>query len=66
VDLSKKAARFPKEEQPVGADSGMMSLSAEDVWREEIRRRLSEIDSEAVKLIPWHKVRERLKARLER
>jgi hypothetical protein len=33
---------------------------AEEGWREEIRRRLEEIDSGAAKLVPWDEARRRL------
>ena len=36
---------------------------AEEAWREEILRRLREIDSGAVKLIPWSEAPRRLLAR---
>jgi putative addiction module component (TIGR02574 family) len=39
---------------------------AEEAWREEIYRRLQQIDSGAVQLIPWNDARRRLWARLER
>lgn len=39
---------------------------AEEAWREEIYRRLQQIDSGAVRLIPWDDARRRLQARLER
>ncbi len=39
--------------------------SAEEAWRREIYRRLQEIDSGAVELIPWDDARRRLWARLE-
>ncbi len=39
---------------------------AEEAWREEIYRRLQQIDSGAVRLIPWDDARRRLWARLER
>jgi putative addiction module component (TIGR02574 family) len=32
----------------------------EHAWQKEIDRRLSDIDSDAVKCIPWEEVRERL------
>jgi putative addiction module component (TIGR02574 family) len=35
---------------------------AEQAWREQILRRLQEIDSGAVKLIPWEEARRRLLA----
>jgi putative addiction module component (TIGR02574 family) len=37
---------------------------AEESWREEIRRRLQEIDSGAVKLIPWAEAQRLLLTRL--
>ncbi len=37
---------------------------AEQAWREEIRRRLQEIDSGAA-LVPWDEARRRLLARLQ-
>jgi putative addiction module component (TIGR02574 family) len=43
-----------------GTDAG-----AEEAWREEIYRRVQEIDSEAVRLIPWEEARRRLRSRLE-
>jgi putative addiction module component (TIGR02574 family) len=36
----------------------------EEAWRVEIQRRLAEIDSGAVKLVPWDEARRRLLARL--
>jgi putative addiction module component (TIGR02574 family) len=36
---------------------------AEEAWREEIRRRLQEIDSGATKLVPCDEARRRLLAR---
>jgi len=36
---------------------------AEDAWREEIYRRLQEIDSGATKLLQWDEARRRLLAR---
>jgi putative addiction module component (TIGR02574 family) len=39
---------------------------AEEAWREEIYRRLQQIDSGAVQLIPWEDARRRLRTRLER
>lgn len=39
---------------------------AEEAWRDEIQRRLREIDSGAVKLVPWAEARARLVARRPR
>jgi putative addiction module component (TIGR02574 family) len=36
---------------------------AEEAWREEILRRLQEIDSGVTKLVPWAEARRRLLAR---
>lgn len=40
--------------------------NAEEAWRNEILRRLQQIDSEAVQLIPWEDARRRLRTRLDR
>ena len=40
--------------------------NAEELWREEIRRRLEQIDSGAVNLIPWEDAQRRLWDRLQR
>ena len=39
---------------------------AEEAWREEIFRRLQQIDGEAVQLIPWEDASRRLRGRLQR
>jgi len=44
----------------------VIDAGAEEAWREEIYRRLQEIDSGIVQLMPWHEARRRLQARLER
>ena len=46
-----------------GPDTGPDTDVAE-AWREEIFRRLREIDRGAVRPIPWHETRRRLRARL--
>ena len=38
----------------------------EETWREEIYRRLQQIDSGAVQLIPWEDARRRLRTRRDR
>ena len=38
---------------------------AEAAWRDEIRKRLQEIDSGAVTLVPWQDVHQQLLERLE-
>jgi putative addiction module component (TIGR02574 family) len=39
---------------------------AEEAWRQEIRRRLEEIDSGTAKLVPWDEARRCLLARRKR
>jgi hypothetical protein len=39
---------------------------AEECWKQEIYRRLQQLDSGAVKLIPWDDAQRRLWARLQR
>ena len=42
-----------------------VDVAAEEAWREEIYRRLQQIDSGAVHLIPWEQARRHLRSRLE-
>jgi putative addiction module component (TIGR02574 family) len=42
-----------------------VDAGAEEAWREEIFRRLQQIDSGAVHLNPWEEARRRLRSRLE-
>jgi putative addiction module component (TIGR02574 family) len=39
--------------------------AAEEAWREEIYRRVQQIDSGAVNLIPWEEARRHLRSRME-
>ncbi len=39
---------------------GPADMDAETAWDEEIRRRVEEIESGAVQLVPWREVRARL------
>jgi putative addiction module component (TIGR02574 family) len=39
-------------------------VGVEEAWREEIRRRVAEIDAGEVELVPWETVRKDLFARL--
>ena len=65
------ALALPAEARAALIDSLIGSLDheiddgAEDAWREEIHRRLQQIDGGAVQLIAWDDAR-RLRARLER
>ena len=66
AEILKDALALPIEARAALIDSLVDSLDtevvedAEEAWREEIRRRLQEIDSGAVKLIPWAEARRRL------
>ena len=50
----------------IGSLDQEVDAAAEEAWREEIYRRLQQIDSGAVHLIPWEEARRRLQSRLER
>jgi putative addiction module component (TIGR02574 family) len=70
-ELLKKALALPPEARAALADSLLESLDEEPVdegveaaWSEEIKRRLEEIDSGKVQMIPFEEVRRRLAARL--
>ncbi|HWE49743.1 MAG TPA: addiction module protein [Bryobacteraceae bacterium] len=43
-----------------------VDADAEERWREEIRRRLEQIDSQTVALIPWDEARKALRSKLRR
>lgn len=45
----------------IGSLDQTVDPAAEEEWREEIRRRLHQIDREAVELLPWDKARSRLR-----
>ena len=66
AELLRDALALPAEARTALIDSLIDSLDAqvdEDVeasWREEIHRRLEQIDGGAVKLIPWDEAQRRL------
>ena len=70
AELLSEALHLPIDARAALADSLLDSLdaevdaNAEEAWRDEIYRRLQEIDSGAVQLIPWHDARRRLRASL--
>jgi putative addiction module component (TIGR02574 family) len=73
AELLKDALALPTEARAALIDSLLESLDnaagdddAEAAWREEIHRRLQEIDSGAVKLIPWEDAERRLAVQLRR
>jgi len=69
AELLSEALHLPTEARAALADSLLDSLdtevdaNAEEGWRDEIYRRLLEIDGGAVQLIPWHDAQRRLRAR---
>jgi putative addiction module component (TIGR02574 family) len=72
AELLRDALTLPPEARAALADSLLESLDLEvdddeeARWQEEIHRRLQEIDSGAVTLIPWDEAHRRLRARLHR
>ncbi len=71
TEVLRDALDLPAEARAALIDSLIGSLNpvidddAEEAWREEIHRRLQEIDSGVVQLIPWEDARRRLRVRLE-
>jgi len=69
ADILKDALALPPEARAAVASSLLESLDdqvdegAEEAWKEEIARRLDDIDKDKVKLIPWATVRRRLMGR---
>jgi putative addiction module component (TIGR02574 family) len=70
-ELLKKALALPPEARAALAGSLLESLDndraeegVEAAWSEEIKRRIEEIDSGKVQMIPYEEVRSRLLARL--
>ncbi|MGH9750647.1 MAG: addiction module protein [Candidatus Polarisedimenticolia bacterium] len=69
ADILKDALALPPEARAAVASSLLESLDdqvdegAEEAWKEEIARRLDDIDKGKVKLIPWATVRRRLMGR---
>ena len=72
TEVLRDALALPPETRAALIDSLIGSLDeevdavAEESWKEEIGRRLHQIDSGAVCLIPWEEARRRLKSRLQR
>jgi len=70
TELLKKALALPERERADLACTLMDSLDAavdhevEAAWSEEIARRIRELESGAVKAIPWEEVRRRISAKL--
>jgi putative addiction module component (TIGR02574 family) len=73
AELLRDALSLPAEARAALVDTLLESLDdvqvdddAETAWRQEIYRRLQEIDSGAVRLIPWDDAQSRLWARIQR
>jgi putative addiction module component (TIGR02574 family) len=70
IELFKQASDLPEHDRPTLAGLLIESLETErdagveEVWRDEIARRLSELDSGAVETVPWETVRAKLLRRL--
>jgi putative addiction module component (TIGR02574 family) len=72
AEVLKDALALPPETRGALIDSLIRSLdqgsdpAAEEAWREEICRRLQQVDSGAVALIPWDEALGRLRAQTAR
>jgi len=72
AELLRDALALPPEGRAALVDTLIGSLDqavaadAESAWRDEIYRRLQQIDSGAVHPSPWEDARRRLRSRLER
>ncbi|HEV8486951.1 MAG TPA: addiction module protein [Blastocatellia bacterium] len=66
LELFEKAADLPEEDRATLAGLLIESLesevdeSVEGAWKEEVERRVAQLDSGAVETIPWEVVRARL------
>jgi putative addiction module component (TIGR02574 family) len=47
----------------IGSLDQTADVAAEEAWREEIGRRIQQVDGGAVSLIPWDEARRRLRSR---
>jgi putative addiction module component (TIGR02574 family) len=71
-EILKEALALPAEARAALADSLFDSLDSEvepgveDAWRNEIQRRLAQLDSGAVAAIPWSEARSQLLAKLRK
>ena len=72
AEVLRAALELPLEARAALVDSLIESLDqivdegVEEAWREEIYRRLQQIDSGAVQLIPWEDARRRLRTHVTR
>ena len=69
-EIFERALALPPEERAALADSLIESLDTEtdadasELWDEEIRNRVAELDAGSVQTIPWPDVRARLLSRI--
>ena len=69
-DILKEALALPPEARAALADYLWDSLDpevdpdAEEAWRQEIKRRIVDLDSEKIAAVPWSEARSRLLAKL--
>lgn len=67
TELLERVLALPERERAAFAERLLESLDgppdpdADAAWQDEIARRLDEIDSGAVKLIPWESIREEIR-----
>ena len=77
ADLLRDALSLPAEARAAPIDSWLESLevdaddaevdgNAQEAWRDEIHRRLQQIDTETVGMIPWEDARRALRSGLRR
>jgi len=77
ADLLRDALSLPAEARAALIDSLLESLdvdaddvevdgNAQEAWRDEIHRRLQQIDTETVRMIPWDDARHALRSGLQR
>lgn len=71
AEVLRSALALPPEVRAALVDSLIGSLdqeidsAVEETWREEIVKRLKQIDSGAVRLIPWEDARRRLRSGMQ-
>jgi putative addiction module component (TIGR02574 family) len=77
ADLLRDALALPTEARAALIDSLLESLdvdaddvgvdgNAQEAWRDEIQRRIQQIDTETVRMIPWDEARHALRSGLQR
>ena len=71
-EILKQALSLPPEARAALADSLFDSLDTEvdregdERWREEVRKRISELDSGVVRPVAWPEINARLRGRIKR